>query len=134
MHNRLRMVVASFLTKDLLLDYRLGERHFARKLLDFDLAQNNGGWQWAASTGVDAQPYFRIFNPILQSRRFDGDGTFIRHWVPELANFSDEQIHWPHGAGLFEQEAAGCRLGVDYPMPIVDHAEQKDLAVRLLTV
>lgn len=134
MHNRLRMVVASFLTKDLLCDYRWGEAYFARKLLDFDLGQNNGGWQWAASTGVDAQPYFRIFNPILQSRKFDPSGGFIRQWCPELAGFDDEQIHWPHDTIPMEQMAAGCEMGRDYPAPIVDHARQKDLAVKLLTV
>ncbi|HEY5863824.1 MAG TPA: deoxyribodipyrimidine photo-lyase, partial [Casimicrobiaceae bacterium] len=85
MHNRLRMIVASFLAKDLLVDWRLGERHFADKLIDFDLASNNGGWQWAASTGCDAQPYFRIFNPVTQSERFDEDGKFIRRYVPEVA-------------------------------------------------
>ncbi|HMS56314.1 MAG TPA: deoxyribodipyrimidine photo-lyase [Fimbriimonadaceae bacterium] len=133
MHNRLRMVVASFLTKDLLVDYRRGEAHFARKLLDFDLAQNNGGWQWAASTGVDAQPYFRIFNPILQSRKFDAEGKFIRTWLPEVAGFDNEQIHCPWLASAFDQAAAGCVIGDHYPAPIVDHAVQKDLAVRLLS-
>jgi len=119
MHNRLRMVVASFLTKDLLCDYRLGEAYFARKLLDFDLASNNGGWQWAASVGCDAQPYFRVFNPVLQSRKFDPDGTFILEWCPELAGYD---VHWPH-EGL---------LGPDgYPAPIVDHAMQKDRAIAL---
>ena len=85
MHNRLRMVAASFLVKDLLVDWRLGERYFADTLIDYDLASNNGGWQWAASTGCDAQPYFRIFNPVTQSERFDADGKFIRRYVPELA-------------------------------------------------
>lgn len=132
MHNRLRMIVASFLTKDLLVDYRWGEAYFARRLLDFDLASNNGGWQWAASTGVDAQPYFRIFNPVLQSRKFDPEGRFIRQWCPELANFSNERIHWPHDAPLFEQMEAGCILGDDYPAPIVDHHVQKEAVIRLL--
>jgi deoxyribodipyrimidine photo-lyase len=133
MHNRLRMVVASFLTKDLLVDYRLGEAYFARQLLDFDLASNNGGWQWAASTGVDAQPYFRIFNPILQSKKFDPDGHFIRRWCPELSNFTKDKIHWPKDAALFEQMEAGCIIGDDYPLPIVDHAVQRDAAVQLLS-
>lgn len=133
MHNRLRMVVASFLTKDLLVNYRLGEAHFARYLLDFDLASNNGGWQWAASTGVDAQPYFRIFNPILQSKKFDPDGQFIRQWCPELTCFPNNHIHFPAEAPLFEQMEAGCVIGTDYPAPIVDHATQKELAVRLLS-
>lgn len=133
MHNRLRMVVASFLTKDLLLDWRLGEAYFARKLLDFDLASNNGGWQWAASTGVDAQPYFRIFNPILQSKKFDPEGVFIRKWCPELAGFSNDQIHFPAECTRFDQIAAGCEIGVDYPAPIVIHSEQKERAIALLT-
>lgn len=132
-HNRLRMVVASFLTKDLLLDWRLGEAYFAQKLLDFELASNNGGWQWAASTGVDAQPYFRIFNPILQSKKFDAEGVFIRQWCPELASFTNQWIHSPVEAPLFEQLEAGCQVGVDYPAPIVVHAEQKDRAIALLT-
>lgn len=133
MHNRLRMVVASFLTKDLLVDYKRGEAHFARKLLDFDLAQNNGGWQWAASTGVDAQPYFRIFNPVLQSKRFDPTGSFVRVWCKELEGFDDDRIHWPHDATAIEQLAAGCVLGEQYPHPIVDHQQQKALAVALLS-
>ncbi|MBX7134431.1 MAG: DNA photolyase family protein [Fimbriimonadaceae bacterium] len=132
MHNRLRMVCASFLVKDLLIDWRRGEAYFARQLLDFDLAQNNGGWQWAASTGVDAQPHFRIFNPILQSRKFDAQGTFIRQWCPELAGLSDEAIHAPWELPLFEQLAAGCEVGRDYPLPIVDHAVQREIALRIL--
>lgn len=134
MHNRLRMVVASFLTKDLLVDYRQGEAYFALKLLDFDLASNNGGWQWASSMGADSQPYFRIFNPVLQSRKFDPKGDFIRKWCPELKDFDPDLIHWPHDATAFDQAAAGCILGEDYPHPIVDHAKQKELATRLLTV
>lgn len=133
MHNRLRMVVASFLTKDLLLDWRLGEAYFAQKLLDFELASNNGGWQWAASTGVDAQPYFRIFNPILQSKKFDPDGVFIRRWCPELASLKNEWIHFPSEAPMFDQMDAGCEIGVHYPAPIVRHAEQKERAVALLS-
>jgi deoxyribodipyrimidine photo-lyase len=102
MHNRLRMVAASFLTKDLGLDWRLGEAWFAEKLLDFDLAANNGGWQWAASTGCDAQPWFRIFNPVTQSEKFDADGRFIRRYVPELAAVPAKFIHapWTMDAGL----------------------------------
>ena len=123
MHNRLRMVTASFLAKDLLVDYRRGEDWFARHLLDFDLANNNGGWQWAAGTGVDAQPYFRVFNPVLQSMRFDPDGDFIRRWVPELAHLGADDIHWPHGRIL---ETNG------YPDPIVDHGVQRKLAISLL--
>ncbi len=131
MHNRLRMVVAMFLTKDLLLDWRWGEAYFARHLLDFDLAANNGGWQWSASTGVDAAPYFRVFNPVLQSRRFDPDGTFIREQLPELRGFSDKLIHWPHDADMFTQREAQCVLGEDYPHPIVDHAVQKEKAIAM---
>ncbi len=131
MHNRLRMVVAMFLTKDLLVDWRRGERYFAERLVDFDLASNNGGWQWSASTGVDAAPYFRVFNPVLQSRRFDPDGAFIREHVPELRGFSDKHIHWPHDADMFTRSAARCRLGEDYPHPIVDHALQKEQAIAM---
>lgn len=112
MHNRLRMIVASFLTKHLLVDYKRGEAYFARKLLDFDLASNNGGWQWAASTGCDAQPYFRIFNPYNQSEKFDTDGEFIRTWVPELASVKGKDIHHP---GPMTAKMLG------YPTPIVEH-------------
>ena len=96
MHNRLRMVVASFLTKHLLIDWRLGEKYFMSQLIDGDLASNNGGWQWAASTGCDSQPYFRIFNPIRQSERFDPNGHFIRKYLPELESIPDKNIHFPH--------------------------------------
>ncbi|RKP59053.1 cryptochrome/photolyase family protein [Pararobbsia silviterrae] len=126
MHNRLRMVVASFLVKDLGLDWRRGEAYFEAKLNDFDLAANNGGWQWAASTGCDAQPYFRIFNPITQSERFDPRGAFIRHYIPEIARLSDRDIHAPWRAKPAALSEAGIALGRDYPMPIVDH----DLARR----
>jgi len=131
MHNRLRMIVASFLTKDLLVDWRKGERWFADKLLDFDLAANNGGWQWCASTGCDAQPYFRIFNPVTQSKRFDPEGRFIREQLPELANFSNKHIHWPHNTTLEEQKKAHCILGKDYPKPVVVHSKQRIEALRL---
>ena len=129
MHNRLRMVTAMFLTKDLLLDYRLGEAWFARWLLDFELASNNGGWQWCASTGVDAQPWFRIFNPLNQSIKFDEGAEFITKWCPELSGFSAQLAHWPHNANEFDQMAAGCVLGRDYPHPIVDHRVQRELAL-----
>lgn len=131
MHNRLRMVTASFLVKDLLIDWRKGEAYFARHLLDFDLAANNGGWQWCASTGCDAQPWFRIFNPVTQSRNFDPEGKFIRKHVPELAGFSNTRIHWPHDASPEEQSQANCRLGRDYPHPLVDHAVQREKALKL---
>ena len=125
MHNRLRMVVASFLTKDLGIDWRLGERHFAEQLNDFDLAANNGGWQWAASTGCDAQPYFRIFNPVTQSEKFDPEGKFIRRYVPELARLANRQVHSPWLMSRSAQEAAGVIIGRDYPLPIVDHARAR---------
>ncbi|MBS1717149.1 MAG: deoxyribodipyrimidine photo-lyase [Armatimonadetes bacterium] len=132
MHNRLRMVVASFLTKDLVCDYRWGEAYFARKLLDFDLASNNGGWQWSASTGADAQPYFRIFNPILQSKRFDPEGAFIREWLPELRELSNEDIHFPAEAGPLALAAAGISLGDNYPNPLVRHTDGKQRALAFL--
>ncbi len=128
MHNRLRMIVASFLVKDLLIDWRWGEAWFAEKLLDFDLAANNGGWQWSASTGCDAQPYFRIFNPVSQSEKFDPQGKFIRRYVPELATFDDKAIHAPWQA---KTTPPGFRLGLDYPHPIVDHAVQREKALAL---
>ena len=130
MHNRLRMIVASFLTKDLLVDYRRGEAYFAEKLIDYDLAANNGGWQWAASTGCDAQPYFRIFNPSRQSERFDPKAGFIKHFLPALAKADGKLLHapWAHRAAL---ATAGVRLGTDYPMPVVDHAEQRDACLAM---
>lgn len=125
MHNRLRMLVASFLTKDLGIDWRAGERFFANHLIDYDLAANNGGWQWAASTGCDAQPWFRIFNPVTQSERFDPGGRFIRRFVPELAGLPDDAIHAPSQANASILAAAGVRLGETYPPPIVDHAQAR---------
>jgi deoxyribodipyrimidine photo-lyase len=120
MHNRVRMIVASFLTKDLLIDWRQGERFFFEHLVDGDPASNNGGWQWAASTGNDAQPYFRIFNPIAQGKRWDSEGSYIRRWVPELRAVEDACIHAP-----WESSTGG-----DYPPPIVDHAERRLLALE----
>ncbi len=126
MHNRLRMVVASFLTKDLGLDWRRGEAYFALHLNDFDLAANNGGWQWAASSGCDAQPYFRIFNPVSQSQRFDAEGRFIRRYLPQLAGLTDDVLHAPWMARPVDLAAAGVELGNHYPMPVVDHAAARD--------
>ena len=131
MHNRLRMVAASFLVKDLLVDWRLGERYFAETLIDFDLASNNGGWQWAASTGCDAQPYFRIFNPVTQSERFDTDGKFIRRYVPELAALDAKEIHAPWLVPPTVQHAKGVVIGRDYPAPVVDHARSRAAALQL---
>jgi deoxyribodipyrimidine photo-lyase len=125
MHNRLRMLVASFLVKDLGLDWRWGERYFALHLNDFDLAANNGGWQWAASTGCDAQPWFRIFNPVSQSRKFDAQGQFIRRYLPRLANLPDTLIHAPWQARAVDLTAAGIKLGKDYPLPLVQHDEAR---------
>ncbi len=125
MHNRLRMIVAMYLTKDLFLPWWWGERHFMRSLVDGDLASNNGGWQWSASTGTDAQPYFRIFNPWSQSKKFDADGTFIREWVPELRDADAAILHDPaklHSARLFQLS--------DYPAPIVDHKEARQRALN----
>jgi deoxyribodipyrimidine photo-lyase len=126
MHNRLRMVAASFLAKDLGLDWRLGEAWFAEKLLDFDLAANNGGWQWAASTGCDAQPWFRIFNPVTQSEKFDAEGRFIRRYLPELAAVSAKFIHAPWRMDAAQQAACGVVIGRDYPAPVVDHAAARE--------
>jgi len=125
MHNRLRMVSASFYTKDLGLDWRDGEAWFAEWLLDFDLSANNGGWQWSASTGCDAQPWFRIFNPVTQSERFDPQGKFIRRYVPELAKVPDKYIHAPWTMPPAIQTECGVLIGRDYPAPIVDHAEAR---------
>jgi len=131
MHNRLRMVAASFLVKDLLIDWRWGERYFAEKLIDFDLAANNGGWQWAASTGCDAQPWFRIFNPVTQSEKFDPEGKFIRKYVPELQPCDDKEIHAPWLIPPLRQQALGLVIGKDYPAPVVDHAMRREQVLSL---
>ena len=125
MHNRVRMIAASFLVKDLLVDWRLGERHFRRYLVDGDVAQNVGNWQWVAGTGADAAPYFRIFNPVTQSARFDPNGDYIRRYVPELAGLAAPMVHAPWDHGPIELAAAGVTLGETYPYPIVDHAEAR---------
>jgi len=126
MHNRLRMVVASFLTKDLGIDWRWGEKYFAQHLIDFDLSANNGGWQWASSSGCDAQPYFRIFNPVTQSEKFDPQGKFIKRYLPQLAGLEGTDIHAPWEAKPMALLAAGISLGKDYPSPVVNHAEARE--------
>ena len=131
MHNRARMVVGSFLTKDLHLDWREGELWFERVLLDAEPAQNNGNWQWIASTGVDPAPYFRrIFNPMLQQERFDPGGEYIRRWVPELASVPEKKLTEPWKMTPEEQEEAGCVIGTDYPAPIVDHAVERKVTME----
>lgn len=122
MHNRVRMIVASFLVKDLLADWRVGERHFRRTLLDGDVAQNVGNWQWVAGTGPDAAPYFRIFNPTKQGETHDPNGEYVRRWVPELAQLPTRHIHAPWKAPQDVLRRAGVTLGLDYPKPIVDHS------------
>jgi deoxyribodipyrimidine photo-lyase len=122
MHNRARMVVASYLTKDLLIDWRWGERWFLENLLDADVASNNGGWQWSAGTGTDAAPYFRIFNPTSQGIKFDPQGDYVKQWVSELKDVPVEFIHKPWEMPLEVQVQSRCRIGKDYPAPRVDHA------------
>ena len=129
MHNRVRMAVASYLTKNLLIDWREGESHFMENLIDGDESQNNGNWQWAASTGADPQPYFRIFNPVLQQEKFGADGVYVRRWVPELADLPDEHLAAPWEAPEEIQEEAGCVIGTDYPAPLVDLKESRAEAI-----
>jgi deoxyribodipyrimidine photo-lyase len=128
MHNRLRMVTASFLTKILLVDWKRGERYFSWKLLDYELQSNNGGWQWATGIGCDAVPYFRIFNPTTQSQKYDPEGAFIREFCPELSGLSANQIHCPSTATRLP---VSFQLGRDYPFPIVDYAAQRKKALAL---
>jgi deoxyribodipyrimidine photo-lyase len=129
MHNRARMIVASFLVKDLLVNWQIGERHFMQHLIDGDPASNNGGWQWSAGTGTDAAPYFRIFNPVRQSKQHDPDGTFIRQWLPELQNVSDRFIHDPWTMPESAQSESSCIIGRDYPEPVVDHSFARQRAL-----
>ena len=131
MPNRVRMVTASFLVKHLQVDWRHGERFFARHLNDYDLAANNGNWQWVASTGCDAQPYFRIFNPVTQAEKFDPKGDYIRKFVPELARLATEHIHAPWLAPAEALAAGGIELGKTYPAPIVEHKRARAAALAL---
>lgn len=132
MHNRLRMVTASFLCKLLHIDWRWGEKYFAEKLLDFDLAANNGGWQWSSSSGCDSQPYFRIFNPYSQSEKFDKEGEYIKKWCPELKGFNRKLIHQPEKADMIQQMEAKCTIGKNYPFPIIDYKESRNFTLDVL--
>jgi deoxyribodipyrimidine photo-lyase len=134
MHNRLRMVAGSFLVKDLGIDWRWGERYFATQLNDFDLAANNGGWQWVSSSGCDAQPYFRIFNPVSQSEKFDGDGKFIRRYLPQLGKLHGKALHAPWLANPLELKLAGVTLGGNYPQPLVAHDAARALTLQRYAV
>jgi deoxyribodipyrimidine photo-lyase len=125
MHNRGRMITASFLTKDLLINWQQGELYFMQHLLDGNPAANNGGWQWTAGTGTDAAPYFRVFNPVLQGKKFDPQGAYVRQWIPELAAVPDEFIHMPWKMPTVMQGKSGCVIGKNYPAPIVDHAKAR---------
>lgn len=131
MHNRARMIVASFLVKDLSIDWRWGERFFMQHLVDGDLAANNGGWQWTAGAGSDAAPYFRIFNPVSQGQKFDPEGDYVRRFLPELARVPKKTIHEPWTMPASDQMRAGRIIGKDYPAPIIDHkrARERTLAV-----
>jgi deoxyribodipyrimidine photo-lyase len=126
MHNRARMIVGSFLVKDLLIDWRWGERWFMQHLVDGDPAANNGGWQWVAGTGTDAAPYFRVFNPTLQGKKFDTEGIFVRRWIPELSGVPNRYIHEPWRMPLEVQDSVSCKIGKHYPKPIIDHATARE--------
>jgi deoxyribodipyrimidine photo-lyase len=131
MHNRGRMVVASFLTKDLRIDWRRGEEYFMEHLADGDAALNNGGWQWCSGTGNDAQPWFRIFNPVLQSKKFDPAGEYIKRYVPELENIPARYIHEPWLMPRSVQQQSGCLIGKHYPAPIVDHDRERKRTLEI---
>jgi deoxyribodipyrimidine photo-lyase len=128
-HNRARMIVASFLVKDLLIDWRWGERWFMQHLIDGDPSANNGGWQWTAGTGTDAAPYFRIFNPILQGKKFDPQGLFVRRWIPELESVPTSHVHAPWEMPLDLQKKTGVQIGKRYPSPIIDHKMARERAL-----
>lgn len=130
MHNRVRLIVASFLVKDLLIPWQHGTKWFWDTLVDADLANNSLNWQWTAGCGADAAPYFRIFNPVIQSEKFDPKGEYIRKWVPELSKISNKYVHKPWEASFIELKNAGITLGKSYPYPIVDHAEARDRALK----
>jgi deoxyribodipyrimidine photo-lyase len=124
------MTVASFLTKDLLVGWQDGERHFWDTLVGGDLANNSMGWQWAAGCGPDAQPFFRIFNPVTQGEKYDPHGDFVRRWIPELADLPTEHLHAPWNAPDDVLDEAGVSLGTDYPQPMVDHSEARERALE----
>lgn len=131
MHNRVRMIVASYLTKILIIDWRWGEEYFAKKLIDFDLAANNGGWQWSASTGCDAAPYFRVFNPYRQSERFDKNCEYILKYVPEVKNLPPKYIHEPTKITQKVQDDNNFKWGEDYPKPLVDYSERRKEVIQI---
>jgi deoxyribodipyrimidine photo-lyase len=130
MHNRVRMVTASFLVKHLLLDWRQGEEWFWDTLVDADLANNAAGWQWVAGSGADASPFFRIFNPVLQGEKFDSSGVYVRIWVPELARLPDRLVHRPWEASPAALADAGVVLGTNYPYPVIEHDHARQRALR----
>jgi deoxyribodipyrimidine photo-lyase len=132
MHNRVRMIVASFLVKHLLISWQTGAHWFWEKLLDADLANNTMGWQWSAGCGFDASPYFRIFNPVLQGKKFDPEGEYVRRWVPELADIDKRWIHEPWKSPNFRVTKPKTSEGRKYPRPIVDHAEARERALAAL--
>jgi deoxyribodipyrimidine photo-lyase len=129
MHNRVRMITASFLIKDLMIDWRKGEKWFRNALVDADPANNAGNWQWVAGSGADASPFFRIFNPILQGEKFDAEGDYVREHVPELAKLGNKYIHRPFDAPDHLLREAGIELGKTYPKPIIDHGFARDRAL-----
>jgi len=132
MHNRVRMIVASFLIKDLLIDWRRGEAWFWDTLVDADLASNSQNWQWVAGSGADASPYFRIFNPVTQGQKFDAEARYVKRWIPELARLPARWAHAPWEAPPEILRDSGVRLGTTYPRPIVDHARARDRALEAL--